>query len=96
MDVIPHLILELEISEKFLQKANPIEAMFLKKQLLKILEIFKKDFYAQQNTKYETGIKLLKIEKRNFNPLNTMIAVIIFLLSSILAFSIFYKGNKNG
>ena len=96
MDIIPHLILELEISEKLLQKADQIEVLFLNKQLLKILEIFKKDFYIQHNTKYETGIKLLKIEKKKFDPLNTVLAIIIFLMSLIIVFSIFYKGNKNG
>jgi hypothetical protein len=96
MDILPHQIVELEISEKLLQKASQAEALFLKKQLLKILEIFKEDFFVQQSTKYEMGIKLLKIEKKNFNPINTVLAIIIFLISAIVVFSIFYKGKKNG
>ena len=96
MDVIPYLSLELEISEKLLQGSNVSKRTILKNQLLEIYKIFKKDFIKQDNTKYQSGIKILNITTSSNHPMNTPLAIVVLLLSVLMIFKLFYKRKKNG
>lgn len=96
MDVIPYLSLELEISEKLLQGSNVSKRTILKNQLLEIYKIFKKDFIKHDNTKYQSGIKILNITTSSNHPMNTPLAIVVLLLSVLMIFKLFYKRKKNG
>ena len=96
INIKPFFSVEIEISEKVMKVSNNFQKLNLKKQLSQIQKIFVHNFYPLDRTKYQTGLELLKIKKTPFHPVNTPLIIIIFLISGIMIFKLFFKGIKNG
>ena len=79
-----------------MQKSNLAQRKILKNQLVNLQNKFIDKFYSQKYTKYELGIKLLSIKRKSHDPLNIIIAIFVFLMSAIMVFKLFYKGNRYG